>query len=146
LAYNAGQPPTPSSESTAIEIRRIEGSVRSYIAIGTITAGHIVKLGTSGIIQTVGGEDNTLVAGAAFYTATSGNRVVVGKGQLNCFWDGVGTVNIGTQITPSTTNSGWFTAATAGSGAINIGFYEPLPGGVALVAGNSGTKQPVRIW
>lgn len=146
MSWNAGQPPSPVSESTAIEIKRQEGTVRSYVALGTLTAGNLIKLTNSGCIQTVGGEDEVAVLGAAFFTASSGSRVVVGRGQLRSQWDGVGTPKPGDEVTPSTTQSGWWTAATVGSGAVNIGIYSPLPGGLTLGAANSGTLQAIMIY
>lgn len=144
MSFNTGQPPTPSSESTAIEIRRKEGTVVSFVALGTITAGNLVKLTNSGVIQTVGTEDPMLIAGAAFYTATSGNRVTVGKGQVRVQWDGVGVPKPGDEVQASATQSGWFTAVVSGP-SFTIGYYAPLPGGLTLGASNSGLLQPIMI-
>jgi hypothetical protein len=147
MSYNAGQPPTPSSESTAIEIRRKEGTVVSFVAATTVTAGQLMKLTNSGALQTVGTEDANAVIGAAFYQAASGARVVVGKGQVRSFWDGVGTVTAGVEVTLSAVQSGWFSTSGGAflSGLGSIGYYAPLPGGGTLVAANSGTLQPIMI-
>ena len=139
--------PTPVSESTAIEIVRTEGSSHSFKAIGTITAGEILKWGASGAIQEVGTEaDNETFLGVAIQNATSGQRVDVIKGWVQVRWDGVGTVNPGTLLNSSTTRSGWFTAGTALSGGMAIGIYSPFGGNTttALAAANSGTLLGVR--
>lgn len=147
MSYNAGQPPTPVSESTAIEIRRKEGSARSYVAgNGTINAGEIVKLNASGLIEVVGTEQSNDIVGVALYTAYSGARCTVIKGQVRARWDGAGTGTVGACIMGSTTYSGMFTMGVATSGTFNCGIYAPLPGGVALAAANSGQLVPVEIW
>jgi hypothetical protein len=139
--------PVPVTESTAIEFRRKEGTARSFKAIGTLTAGELLKFGASGAVQMVGTEtDNGLLLGVALFTATSGNRVTTAKGQMQVRWDGVGTVNAGTTLlVASSTRSGWFTAGTALSGGMSIGLYTPLGGNTtaALAAANSGLLQLV---
>ena len=138
--------PLPVTESTAIEIVRREGTGKSYKAIGTITAGELLKWGASGAIQMVGTEtDNPLFIGAAIQNATSGQRVTVIKGWVQVRWDGVGTVNPGTLLVASTTRSGWFTAGTALSGAMSVGIFSPFGGNTttALAAANSGLLQGV---
>ena len=138
--------PTPVTESTAIEIVRKEGTGKSYKAIGTITAGELLKWGASGVIQMVGTEtDNELFIGAAAQSATSGQRVTTFKGWLQVRWDGVGTVNPGTLLVASTTRSGWFTAGTALSGGMTVAIYSPFGGNTttALAAANSGLLQGV---
>lgn len=139
--------PLPVSESTAIEIVRKEGSAQSFKAIGTITAGELLKWGVSGVIQMVGTElDNGVFLGAAIQNATSGQRVTVIKGWVQARWDGVGTVNPGTLLVASTTRSGWFTAGTTLSGGMSIGIYSPFGGNVTttLAAANSGLLQGAR--
>jgi len=147
MSYNTGQPPTPYSESTAIEVRRAEGTVKTFVTgagVGTVSAGSIMKLTNSGALQTVGTEDPSAIVGVALYQAVSGARVTVAKGQLRAYWDGVGTVTPGVEIGLSTTYSGWFTAFLSGP-AYSVGRYEPLPGGGTLTASNSGTLQVVSI-
>ena len=146
MSFNAGQPPTPSSESTAIEIRRQEGTVRSFIAAQTVVAGTLMKLTNSGMIYTVGTEDTTAFAGVALYQASSGARVVVAKGQLRAFWDGTGTATPGATVSLSTTQSGWFEVITGPITSGAIGSYEPLPGTGTLGASNSGTLQPIMVF
>ena len=46
--------PAGVTESTAIEWVRREGATQSLKAIGTITAGEVLKWGVSGAIQMVG--------------------------------------------------------------------------------------------
>jgi hypothetical protein len=140
-----GQPPTPNSESTAIEVRRLEGSVHSYPCNQAVTAGNLVKGAASGVIYTVGTEDASVLLGVVFYTTTSGQRAVYGKGQVRCYWDGVGTPAIGSEIQMSATQSGWFTAIVSGGVGYGIGRYDPLPGGGALGAAQSGTLQVITI-
>lgn len=144
MSYNAGQPPTPYSESTAIEVRRKEGTVISNVAIGTITAGNLVKNTNSGVIQTAGTEDVQSVLGVAFYTATSGNRVVIGRGQVRSYWDGAGTVTAGSLIQTSQTQSGWFTGILSGP-SYSLGTFAPQPGTGTLGASNSGTLQVILL-
>lgn len=139
--------PTQVSESAAIEIVRKEGSAQSFKAIGTITAGEVLKWGASGAIQMVGTElDNGVFLGVALQNATSGQRVTVAKGWLRIPWDSVGTVTNGTLLVASTTRSGWFTAGTTLSGGMSIGIYSPQGGNTvaALAAANSGLLQAVR--
>ncbi len=147
MSFNAGQPPTPSSESTAIEIRRKEGTVVSFVTNTTVTAGQLLKLTNSGLVQTLGTEDANAVVGAAFYQASSGARCTVGKGQVRSFWDGVGTVTPGIEVTLSAVQSGWFSSSGGAflSGLGSIGYYAPLPGGGTLGATNSGTLQPIML-
>jgi hypothetical protein len=147
MSFNAGQPPTPSSESTAIEVRRKEGTVVSYVAMVTIAAGNLLKLTNSGALQTVGTEDPNAVVGAAYYQAASGARVTVGKGQVRAFWDGVGTVTPGVEVTLSAVQSGWFSTSGGAflSGLGSIGYYSPLPGTGTLGASNSGTLQVIML-
>ncbi len=144
MSYNTGQPPTPVSESTAIEVRRTEGTVHSYVAIGTIAAGSLVKLTNSGLVQTVGTEDPAAVLGVTLYTATSGSRIATARGQMRVTWDGVGTVTPGVEVQASITNSGWFTANNSGT-LTSVGRYDPMPGYGTLVAANSGTLQVITL-
>lgn len=146
MSFNPGQPPTTFSESTAIEIRRQEGTVRSFVSAQTVVAGTLMKLTNSGLIYMVGTEDTTTFAGVALYQAASGARTVLAKGQLRAFWDGAGTGTPGATVAPSATQSGWFTFITADITSGAIGSYEPLPGGVTLVAANSGTLQPILVF
>ena len=140
--------PTPVSESTAIEWRRVEGTAHSFkaAAVGSIPAGSLVKFGASGILQMIGTElDNGVFLGVTLYTATSGSIVTVARGQMRVAWDGAGTVSPGTLLVASATYSGMFTAGTTLSGGMSIGVYEPLPGTFAnLAAANSGQLQLVR--
>ena len=138
--------PSAVSESTSAEIKRIEGRTFSYKAIGTIGLGDVVKFGVSGIVKMVGTElDNPAFLGVNLYAVTSGQRAVTAKGYMRCTWDGVGTVNVGTLLVASTTNSGWVTAGTALSGEMSIGIYTPQPGTsyAALTGTASGTLIPV---
>jgi hypothetical protein len=141
------QPPTPVSESTAIEVRRIEGTAKSYVlgaVAAPILAGNIVKGGASGVIQTVGSEDPEAVLGVTLYNANSGQRVTTVRGQVRCYWDGVGSPTVGSEIQPSSTYSGWFTAYVSGA-LYSLGYYDPQPGTGSLTSANSGTLQVINI-
>ncbi|HKT22504.1 MAG TPA: hypothetical protein VJR06_07855 [Nitrososphaerales archaeon] len=142
--------PSPVSESTAIEIQRKEGTGRSQKVIGiagggTVPAGNIMKLGSSGLIQTVGSEDPAAVFGALLYQSVSGSVSTCIRGRVRAFWDGAGTVTPGSEIQLSSTYSGWVTGAVSGPD-FSIGFYEPFVGGVSLAAANSGTLVPVELF
>lgn len=135
--------PTPVSESTAIEIRRIEGSVRSQKSVSTITAGDLLyNLNNSGVVQAIEAIDAGRIVGVAWYDAVSGARVVYGKGHVRARWDGAGTVNKGTQIVSSDLRSGWFEplgAVTSGTLILGRSVNE-------LAAANSGTLVEVEIF
>ena len=149
MSYNAGTLPTPVTESTAVVVRRIEGSVRSYVALATINAGNIVYLTNSGALQTTGAQDPNSIVGIALYQALSGARVVVAKGQLRAYWDGLGTVTPGIEVNLSYTYSGWFSQSgsvySVLSGLGSIGFYAPQAGYGTLTSANSGTLVPIEI-
>jgi len=151
-----GKPlPNPVTESTAIEIQRREGTARSQILIGTgatasggfVAAGNLMKWSSSGLIQTVGGEDPQATWGVLLYQGVSGSLATVIKGRVRVYWDGSGTVTPGSEIASSATYSGWFTGLATGSGpSFSIGLYAPFPGGTSLAAANSGMLQPVELW
>jgi hypothetical protein len=138
--------PTPVSESTSVEIVRLEGRSHSHKSVSTILAGNILVTNASGALQTVGTEGTWAIVGVALYGAVSGARVDVIKGWVRALWDGTGTASDGALIYGSTTYSGMF-SATAVSGQANaIGRVHLQPGGVSLAAANSGLVSPVEIW
>lgn len=135
--------PTPVSESTAIEIKRVEGATKSDKAVDTITAGDLIYYGTnSGLIQAIEAINGGSIVGAALYDASSGARVVAIKGHVRCRWDGTGTVNKGTLIVSSDVRSGWFEPLGAvTSGTLILGYSHNNLG-----ASNSGTLVPVQLF
>lgn len=128
--------PSPVSESTAIEIKRKEGSTFSAKAVETITAGDFVYFSTnSGLIQAIEAIDAVRIVGVSLWDAVSGERCVTVKGHVRARWDGTGTVNKGTQIVSSDVRSGWFEPLGAStSGTLILGYSVNNLG-----ASNSGT-------
>ena len=141
--------PNPVSESTAVEIVRKEGSAHSWKVLGTIPAGNIVKLTSSGLIQTVGTEDPTDIFGVLLYAGVSGTPQTAIRGWVRAFWDGIasgGTITPGFELSLSYTLSGWVTGGNASGALTSIGFYNPLIGGGNLGATNSGTLIPLELY
>jgi len=135
--------PTPVSESTAIEVVRIEGATRSAKAVSTITAGDFVyHLNNSGVVQAIEAIDAGSILGVALYDAVSGNNTTIIKGHVRARWDGTGTVNKGTQIVSSDVRSGWFEPLGAvTSGTLILGYsYNNLG------TTNSGTLVEVQVF
>jgi len=128
--------PTPVSESTAIEIVRVEGATDSEKAVGTIDAGALLYFGNnSGVVHAIKAVDGNSTIGAALFDAVSGERVTFIKGRVKVKWDGTGTVNAGTIIVNSDLVSGWFEPL----GAVTSGSLELGHSAGSLAAANSGT-------
>ena len=128
--------PTPVSESTAIEIVRLEGSTKSTKAVDTFVAGNVAYfLNNSGLTKVIANIRAKSIPGVVLYDAVSGERVVTLQGKVRVFWDGNGTVNRGTPLQTSSNRSGWVEATgTIVSGDVfDIGYSEN-----ALAAANSG--------
>ena len=135
--------PAAVSESTAIEIVRLEGATRSAKSVSTITGGDFLyNLNNSGVVQAIEAIDAGRIIGVALYDAVSGNRVTAIKGHVRARWDGTGTVNKGTQIVSSDVRSGWFEplgASTSGTLILGYSYNE-------LAAANSGTLVEVQVF
>lgn len=135
--------PTPVSEATNVEIKRIEGATFSEKAVDTLTAGDLVYHSTnSGLIQAIEAINGGSIVGACLYDAVSGERVIAIKGHVRCRWDGTGTVSKGTLIVSSDVRSGWFEPL----GAVTSGTLIVGRSVNALVAANSGTLVPVMLF
>lgn len=131
--------PTPVSESTAIEVVRKEGTALSWKAVDTIVAGDLLyQINASGVDLCVGTISAPGTVGVALFGQTSGGRVTTIKGKVRAIWDGVGTLNYGTVIGNSTTQSGYFTPGANTSGAFILGTAIGTGPGFLAVAANSG--------
>jgi len=139
--------PKAVTESTAIEIQRKEGSARSWtIASGSLAAGQIVKLTSSGLAGTVGTEDPADIFGIAIFQGVSGGPTTAIRGRVRGWWDGVGTLTPGAELQLSANGSGgWVTGAVSGP-SFSIGFYNPFYGaGTAAAASYSGQLVPMEL-
>lgn len=128
--------PAVVNESTAIEIKRREGSTFSQKSVSTITAGDFVyNLNNSGLVQAIEAIPAGSIQGVALWDAASGTRCVTIKGHVRARWDGAGTVSKGTEIVSSDVRSGWFEPLGAQtSGTLSLGYSVN-----ELAAANSGT-------
>lgn len=138
--------PTPVWESTAIEVKRVEGATISDFASEAIDAGALVyHPNNSGFAET---RANTRAEGVLLYDAVSGERaVVLQKGLVRARWDGAGSPAWGSQLQASALYSGYWTLVSGGTftSGYAVGEYAddgtPAPG-----AGASGTLLIIKLW
>lgn len=136
--------PTPVSESTAAEVVRVEGKTRSAKSVdNNIITSSLLYASASGFKEAPGLTLPTDIAGVATTAGASGNRVLAIKGKVRAIWDGTGTVNFGTNIAPSATQSGMFEVLSGTT--YGIGYFYGNGAGSSLGATNSGTAVIVVI-